>query len=41
VARFSEALEMDVLAIYFVKARSALDILNLELKKKEKSNKLK
>jgi hypothetical protein len=36
VARFSEALEMEVLAIYFVKARSALDILNLELKKRKK-----
>jgi len=36
VARFSEALEMEVLAIYFVKARNALDKLNLELKKKEK-----
>jgi hypothetical protein len=36
VARFSEALEMDVFAIYFVKARSALDKLNLDLKKKEK-----
>ena len=36
VARFSEALEMEVLAIDFVKARSALDRLNLELKKKKK-----